>query len=58
MKLKIPLPKPRNRLALLARQRNAGIHGVQGQTHPSRTARRLDKQRLLRTLKKVADSEE
>lgn len=43
MKMKIKLPKPRNPLAILVKQRNAGVHGA---LHPKRTERRLEKQRL------------
>ena len=43
MKINIKLPKPRNPLAVLVKQRNAGVHGV---LNPKRTERRQEKQRL------------
>ena len=50
MKIKVDLPvnvKPRNRLALAARQRNAGAHEA---LHPKRTARRKAKQQMQKNL--------
>ena len=50
MKIKIKLPnegKPRNPLALAARQRNAGVHEPENRL---RTERRKEKQRLRETL--------
>lgn len=44
MKIRIKLPKPRNPLALAARQRNAGSHQRNGQS------RRALKQQLRRQL--------
>ena len=43
MKIKIKLPKPRNPLAVAARQRQAGAHGAY---RPERGERRAEKQRL------------
>lgn len=43
MKINIKLPKPRNPLAVLVKQRNAGVHGA---LNPKRTERRQEKQRL------------
>ena len=50
MKIKVDLSatvKPRNRLALAARQRNAGAHEA---LHPKRTARRKTKQEMQKNL--------
>ncbi len=43
MKITVKLPKPRNPLAIVAKQRNAGVHGA---LNPKRTERRQEKQRL------------
>lgn len=43
MKITVKLPKPRNPLAVLVKQRNAGVHGA---LNPKRTERRQEKQRL------------
>ena len=48
MKINIKLPKPRNPLAVLVKQRNAGVHGA---LNPKRTERRQEKQRLQQALK-------
>ncbi|MFZ6655463.1 hypothetical protein [Undibacterium sp. TJN19] len=48
MKINIKLPKPRNPLAVLVKQRNAGVHGA---LNPKRTERRQEKQRLQHALK-------
>ncbi|MBC3861121.1 hypothetical protein H8K32_03335 [Undibacterium jejuense] len=58
MKIKIKLPtagKPRNRLALAARQRNAGAHEP---INPLRTARRKARQDLQKSLlRRIRDDE-
>ncbi|QNM95388.1 hypothetical protein [Chitinimonas koreensis] len=46
MKIKIKLPKPRNPVALAARQRNAGVHDKD-----EKTRRRDAKQALKRAIK-------
>jgi hypothetical protein len=43
IKLQITLPKPRNPVALQARQRKAGMHQSD---NPARHARRVEKQKL------------
>jgi hypothetical protein len=43
MKITIKLPKPRNPLAVTAKQRQAGAHGAY---RPERSERRAEKQRL------------
>ena len=55
MTLSIPTSKPRNLLALAARQRNAGAHEA---VHPQRTARRKARQGLQKNLlRDITESE-
>ncbi|MFZ6691252.1 hypothetical protein [Undibacterium sp. SXout20W] len=55
MTLSIPTSKPRNLLALAARQRNAGAHEA---VHPQRTARRQARQGLQKNLlRDITESE-
>jgi len=43
MKIRVKLPKPRNPLAVLVKQRHGGAHGA---AQPARAERRKYKQRL------------